>query len=302
MKCVTVPTTTNPGPCKPCTHPFEYLIEQVYLSLLNNQTNSTYDEILDRILDKGIIFPNCNYCCPDCEGVYALASVERFLLFAEVVGFTTPPPIIAIDPAGAVPPRRTFGNTEGGLECCSNLYASIETQLKYAEGMGFTQLGVITLSPKGASLDNGTDNPFVEQCCNGFPTCVDDLTCWITKNSSFGARDIDRLLDKGIVEYGSIENNCTKDVSSSICKLVELFDKYQIDNVTNSFNIVSRKTVTRGDFIDRVLDKGLVISCTADGSMQISSIETWLKFAEASGYTPTDPIPAIFSTTTTTSL
>jgi hypothetical protein len=57
---------------------------------------------------------------------------------------------------------------------------------------------------------------------------------------------------------------------------------------------------TRSEFIDRLFDKGIVISCGEDGQINIASVETWLKYAEAVGLTAAGEVPAIGQTTTTT--
>lgn len=69
-------------------------------------TNYSPAEVLDVLLDQGLILPpSTNICCPPCDP-YVLASVETLLKFAEAVGST----------------------------CCYNIAASVETYLKFAEG------------------------------------------------------------------------------------------------------------------------------------------------------------------------
>lgn len=297
MKCISTPTTTNPGPCVPCIHPFEYLVELAYLgSDLNGKSSASFDISIDRLLDKGITIPSCKYCCPDCYGVYALASVETMLKLFEAVGITlsaAPPasPLSAVD-IGA------FGQENLQLECCSNIVAGTETLLMYSEAIGETTLLVPAL-PKGAFLEGDSeDNPFLKKCCNGFDECIDDLFCWVTQYSKQAANDIDRIMDKGIVEYGSIVNNCTGATSSSVCKLVSLFEKYLV-GVPNSA-LFGTSQPTRSELIDRILDKGIVISCDEYGNSKITSVETWLKYAEGFGFTEGGQVPASPEQTTTT--
>jgi hypothetical protein len=267
------------GPCVPCIHPFEYLIEQAYVGISNKYNSGLFINNLIKLLERGINFPNCKYCCPDCEGVYVLGSVEEFLDFATAVGLAVGAPP-AINPTSEVIPFSTFGK-EDGLECCSNVYASTDTLLDYNEMLGLSNTPVPALPlPTGENLDNGNDNPFIKECCNGFSDCIEELTCWITKNSKNPTEDINTLLDLGIVEYGAIKNNCTQNVSSSICKLIELFDTYQVGDSNHDF-----KNINRIQLIIDLMQKGIVISCDAGGSIQMASIETWLNWADASGYT-----------------
>lgn len=71
--------------------------------------NTTACEILDRILDKGIVI----FCEPDTDRVI-IASVETFLKWNEAVAPEMEP------------------------SCCTNVFASTETYLKYAEIKGLT--------------------------------------------------------------------------------------------------------------------------------------------------------------------
>jgi len=285
MICATPPI---PQPCVPCVHPLEYLFELSYVGIIGVNNRSSMDETLDRILDKGLNFPNCGYCCPDCEGVYVLASVETFIKFGEAVGITIP----AVPPASPSSNNLlgSFGN-DTGLVCCSNVYASVETYLKYAEAVGITISTAVEALPLSANTEENSAE-FVQTCCNGYDECVDELICWATKNISRPDVFIDRLQDKGLVEYGQIQNNCTGAVSSSICKFVDLFEKYK--NV--------KLTTDKPGFIDRLLDKGVVISCDSNGNMHIASVETWLKYAEAVGLTESAAVQALGETTTTTTV
>jgi hypothetical protein len=253
MSCNLTTTTTS---CIPCIHPFDYLFEYVNRAIFNTNNRVPFNDMIDRILDKGIIEPNCGVCCPDCDDVYVLASVETFLKFNESL-------------------YSNINNIncyfQGG--CCSNVFAGVETMLKYREATG--------------RYDNSN-------CCNGFTECVDELFCWMTQNSKTSSEDKDRILDKGIVEFGNIVNNCTGSRSSSLCKLVELLaESYSIDPKSQSF--------TKSEIIDRILDKGIVIYCNPDtGDISFASVETWLKYAEAIGIYCDLQIPALSGTTTTT--
>lgn len=281
-------TPQAPTPCVPCVHPFEYLFELAYVSTKGANNRTTLAEGLDRLLDKGINFPNCGYCCPDCEGVYALASVETMLKLYEAVGLTASAAVPALPPVGDIL-SEIFGKSTG-LTCCSNVYASVETSLKYYEGVGITQSAAVPALPYGANTVVESAD-YLASCCNGFDECVDDLICLITENVPNAVDIIDRLNDRGIIEYGQIQNNCTGAVSSSICKFVDLLKKYQNINYNST---------TLAELVDRFLDKGIVISCDSNGEMHITSVETWLKYAEAVGLTQSPAVPALGNTTTTT--
>jgi hypothetical protein len=73
----------------PCTSPFDILFDQMKASKVADPTIS-WTEVLDLLLDKGIVSTVCNICCPDC-GVntdYTFASIETYLKYAEAVGLT----------------------------------------------------------------------------------------------------------------------------------------------------------------------------------------------------------------------
>lgn len=213
---------------------------------------STISEILDRILDKGIIESNENseICCPDCIqksnsdtsfNIYVMSSVETYLKLAEAIGFTY------------------------GLQqtCCTHITASVETTLKFNEAMG-------------GDANNSLN------CPNNYNTCINELKNTLT---SVG---LDRILDKGIVESGSLNG------LSQICKIHEF--------VNISVSADTYNTYTKDEVLDRILDKGIVISCLND-EIIFGSVETWLKWAEASNLTfNSGPQPAInFTSDTTTS-
>jgi hypothetical protein len=289
MSCYT--TTTTSGPCVSCIHPFDYLFELAYQGTIGPNNRSTFAENVSRFLDKGVINTNCNICCPDCNGIYSLSNVEIFAFLADGLG---------ISAAAAVPASPLEANTVSNgnnKPCCSNVYASVETWLNYAENMGLTESAAVPASPYKLPSGVETEVPYNEEiatCCNGFTECVDDLICWITQNNTSNGGDIiDRLLDKGVVEYSGIYNNCTNSSVSSICHLIDLLEtKYPDVNLGG----------TRSQFIDRLLDKGVTISCSSNGEIIIGSTETWLTYANAVGILPSPAVPAIGQTTTTTTI
>ena len=287
MSCYT--TTTTSGPCVSCIHPFDYLFELAYQASIGPNNRSTFAENVDRLLDRGFINTNCNLCCPDCNGIYSLSTVETFLTFVEAMG---------IGESGAVPASPQGSTTSDGSNkpCCNNIYASVETWLVYAEAMGLTQQVAVPASPYKLPSGVQTEVPYNDEivtCCNGFTECMDDLVCWVTQNVSNGSNVIDILLDKGVVEYSGIYNNCTNSSTSSICHLVDLLETKYPDVSLGG---------TRSQFIDRLLDKGITISCSSNGEIIIGSTYKWLQYAEAVGLTQSGAVPAIGQTTTTTTV
>ena len=217
-------------------------------------STSTLPQILDRLLDKGIVQTNdeLDICCPDCiqdmnsnrVSVYAIASVETFLKFAEALGFTQ-----RAQPAAS--PLLSNFKEQTVATCCTHISASVETSLKFSEAFG-----------------NLPNNP-TPSCPTNFNSCMNTL------KNSLTSEGVDRLLDKGIVEYGSLSG------FSQICRIDEFIDlSISLDP----------QSATKAEIIDRILDKGLVISC-CDDEIVIASIETWLKYAEASGLTYQGGIP-----------
>jgi hypothetical protein len=201
----------------------------------------TISEILDRMLDKGIIESNENseICCPDCVqksnndtnfNLYIMSSVETYLKFADAIGFT-----MGLQP-----------------NCCTHITASIQTTLKFNEAMG-------------GDANNSLN------CPNNYNTCINELKNTLT------AEGLDRILDKGIVEYGSLSG------LSQVCKIHEFID---ISVSADTLN-----TYTKDEVINLILDKGIVISCLND-EIIFGSVETWLKWAEASGLTYSSVEPA----------
>jgi hypothetical protein len=136
--------------------------------------------------------------------------------------------------------------------CCTHITASIETTLKFNDAMG-------------GDANNSLN------CPNNYNTCINELKNTLT------SQGLDRILDKGIVETGSLNG------LSQICKINEFID---ISVSADTLN-----TYTKDEVIDRILDKGIVISCLND-EIIFGSVETWLKWADASGLTYSSVEPA----------
>jgi hypothetical protein len=239
--------------------------------------NSSLAEVIDRWIDKGMTFSfeSNDLCCPDClqttylpvvpsspmitthevndnnYRIYLLASVETSLKYFEGAGLTESAPVPA-SPLTAVDPNPK-------LNCCLHYEASVETSLKLTNGTGGYD-GI------GNDIPNN-----LKSCSTNFNSCISDLF------NTFTPEEIDRILDKGIVEYGSISGQ------SQVCLLKTLVDL--------AYNSQPRISASRQEILDRLLDKGFVISCY-NGEMSISSVETFLNWYNDYILGPA-PVPAL---------
>lgn len=152
----------------------------------------------------------------------------------------------------------TFNNIENILDkgevspqcdCCpcSNIYvfASVETALILIEAAGWS-----------GYQDDCTTRTYTTSCCT--ENCLDKL------EELYGAAITDRILDKGMYEYSLLGARST---------LCDIYD-YLKDNNVSLLDAI--------DFIDMVLDKGIVFQCYGDNQF-IGKVETFLQFAEFSG-------------------
>ena len=158
-----------------------------------------YQSLID-LLDKGKSSPICQNCCP-CNNVYAFASVETFLKFAEALGWTQ---------STALCPQ----SKDWYVSCCTE-------------------------------------------------DCFDKLS------AKYGSAVTDAILDKGMVEYSLLSER------SMLC---EIYDSLILNNVDNAEDAA--------EIITSILNIGIVFSCNSSQSDQTyGSVETWLKYAEAVGLT-----------------
>lgn len=240
-----------------CEIAYKYLTDY---SLVYATEDRTPAEIFDRLLDKGYVMPisESSICCPVC-GPYVLASVETYLKFAEAVG---------IDSSSPSP-------------CCANVFASVETYLKYAEAIGCTESAPVPAKSEVAPFASISPDPYTGDVCNGcdngFTEELEELFTILPDEPD----SIDRVLDKGVVEHGSLN----VDLSSNISDLQAMLEAWAA--VTPPPPAGS----TTSEMLDRILDKGIVIQCYR-GQIIIASVETYLKWAEAMGLTQSAAIPA----------
>lgn len=148
-----------------------------------------------------------------------------------------------------------FSSYDLNPNCCLNPYGSVETYLKYLEGM---------------SVDPNERNG---NCCDPrFDLCVNKMICWGIEGSSSGSNFLDRILDKGVIEFGNFTDNCTNINYSGLCSIIDYL-KSKDDLYLG---------VYREEFIDILLDRGFIVACE-DGDIFIGSLETYTKYAEAVG-------------------
>ena len=112
-------------------------------------------------------------------------------------------------------------------------------------------------------------------CNNGF---AEELQALIDSDSDPEFEQ--RLLDKGVVESGSLNIDLTSNISNLQALVLAMFEAQEGPTPSSIAEIV-----------DRILDKGIILSCYK-GNLVLASVETWLKYAEAAGLTCTFVPPA----------
>jgi len=141
------------------------------------------------------------------------------------------------------------GEVSPKCDCCpcSDIYvfASVETALMIIEGLNWN-----------TSQQQCETRSYTTSCCT--ENCFDKL------GELYGDAVTDRILDKGIYEYSLLGSRST---------LCDIYD-YLKDNDVSEPDAI--------DFIDMILDKGIVFQCYGDNQI-LASVETYLRFAEAAG-------------------
>ena len=87
------------------------------------------------------------------------------------------------------------------------------------------------------------------------------------------------LLDRGVVESGSLNIDLTSNISNLQDLVYEMFEA-QEEPVSETVE----------EILTTIIDKGIILSCYK-GNLVLASVETWLKYAEAAGLTCTAPVP-----------
>jgi hypothetical protein len=177
--------------------------------------------------------------------------------------------------------------------CCPScgpyIISSVETFLKYAEAVGYPQnccacclnayaapevIAVLEKAlsrqpipkpalAKAAIAEPVPTNEFYLGCTNHFTEEVESLKLLLTPTEQLDFADI------GIVEYGSLNADLTSNVSDLKAMLVAFF--------TAPGNLL-----TYGAMLENLLSIGFVLWC-ANGRTYLSSVENYLKWAEAVG-------------------
>ena len=203
-------------------------------------------ENIDRKLDKGQVRDRFGICCPDCE---------------ESEGFS-------VHASASIETYLKYAESVNFNGCCLNIYTSSQDDFaKWADFSG----GAIYNEETGTweaqppyELEIISGNYLLTT--TGETACVDNnfYSC-ITQISGL-CSDFSGIAQKGIIEYNTLSGK------SIICELKDFI----VANLSSPIEIE--------EFLDRFLDKGMVSSCIED-EINISSVETWLKYAEAMGLT-----------------
>jgi hypothetical protein len=130
------------------------------------------------------------------------------------------------------------------VSCCINVYAGTITYEEYIDEMGQEYT-----------------------CQNGFAQETLALTSLFTTPA-----EQQRLLDKGIVEHGSLNEDLTSNISN-------------LKTMIQAFFASEYNESSLSEILDRILDKGLVVYCTADNVI-IGSVETFLSYSDNVGIIP----------------
>jgi hypothetical protein len=201
---------------------------------MSSISSNTPAENFDRIIDKGSVIPKGEICCPTCDStntntpMYFIASVETALKFIQAV------------------------NNIYFCNCCYDVIASIETKLKWNEAYSSISFGEDCVGENENVCPNATKS---------FLSSIEQMF------NSLTSEERDRVLDKGIVEFGSTGTSNLPHLMNFVNTQKELI-----------YNDISTTT----EIWDRILDKGFASFCYGD-NVYIGSVETVLKAVEALG-------------------
>jgi hypothetical protein len=208
----------------------------------------SFDECMDRFLDKGIVFSEksdsinhgtFSFTNGELEGIYVIASVETYSKYAGGVG--------------------------AGI---GNIYSNTETALKAFEAAQGNIFNFGRISVDGIEVANNISSGselFLSSIMK-----IEDIST-----------DDDRLRDKGIIESSYLrysdsegERLALENIPTGFSFLKKLINHYSsgVLGTTSSF----------GEVVDRLIDKGLVIKINPT-HVCVASVETYLKLAEAVG-------------------
>jgi hypothetical protein len=210
-------------------------------------SKETFENVIGS-LDKGEYLLNNEYFTFPEDTLYVLSSVETYLKFQEATK--------NVDPS-------LLENKK------INVNASIETYLKFWEATN----GAV-------NYNYNSKTGFQQQLLE----LINDTSYFDEEVLQTKTEFTDRLLDKGIVEFGQIGEGSKLNYSEIFKKTI-----FNIETVTqrvssdNSDNYLLIQL-----FFDRMIDLGIVVR-TFKGNLIISSVETYLKFLEDVSNSPAVP-------------
>jgi hypothetical protein len=215
-------------------------------------------ELSNAALERGVIQPDTDFDLPD-NGIYILSSVETYLKFAEAVsdgGSTSYG--ISDDPYRLTHP---FGST---ASININISASVETYLKFSEATSGSNLNV------SYGLTDFSEN---------FISLIDNKS-YLDRNSTTDAEFLDRILDKGLVEFGSFKNKSKLDYYNVIKNFNTTIEDYlKIADSDGMMDETFYKTILLGGSVMGLLDYGIAVY-RFNGIISISSVQSLLKLLE----------------------
>lgn len=206
-----------------------------------------YDEVFDS-LDKGEFILNNNYFNFPEDTLYVLSSVETYLKFQEAQ--------VNMEPS-------VLQNKK------INVNSGIETYLKFWEATN----GNVNYN---YTIKTGFQKQLLE--------LVSDTTYFDEGVLQTKSEFINRVIDKGIVEFGQIGEGSKLNYSEIFKKTI-----FDIDTVTQRFSSDNSDNYLLIQlFFDIMIDKGIVVR-TFKENLIISSVETYLKFLEVVSNPPAVP-------------
>jgi hypothetical protein len=239
--------------------------------LVDSGTSPGYQSALYTILDQGIVLPitgGCNIniislpqsfnyfpttqicentCCTDCN-VYYLTDINNFNQYgSSMISFSNP--------------------------CCVNTFMGIERNVLFQQ----------YLSAENITLP--------ETCCNNFQECVEDIItipysdCYDCQGKSGYEKQIDLLLDAGIIEIGTINGR------SILCDYLQALLDNEIDLIGDCSAI---------DYLISLLNSGVAIWC--EETCNLATEDNELILTENSENIQPELCPEETTTTTTTTI
>jgi hypothetical protein len=200
-------------------------------------SKETFEKVMES-LDNGEYLLNNDYFTFPEDELYVLASVETYLKFQEAQTIIEP----------SVLQNKKI-----------NVTSSIETNLKFLEA--------VTVNYNYTSK-TGFQQQLLE--------LINDTTYFDEEVLETKANFTDRLLDKGIVEFGQIGGG-SKLVYSEILKkaiaTVQMVINYMQNGNLENYDLLK-------NLFDTIIDKGIVVR-TYKNNLIISSVEKYLQFLEA---------------------